>query len=72
MQLIIKNNKEIQFIFDIFSKYACAFPLKDKKRYDNYKCFPKILEKSNWKPNKLWVDKDSGFLKYIYETMVER
>ena len=39
MQLISKINKRIHFllyVIVIFSKYAWAFPLKDKKMYYNY------------------------------------
>ena len=35
MQLISKYNKEIRillYVIDLFSKYACVVPLKDKKR----------------------------------------
>ena len=46
MQLITKCNKEIRFllfVIYIYSKYALAIPLKDKKRYYNYYTFQKIL-----------------------------
>ena len=39
MQLISKFNKGFRFllcVIDIFSKYACVVPLKDKKKYYNY------------------------------------
>ena len=44
IQLASKFNKGIRFllcVIDIFSKYAWVIPLKDKKRYYNYKCFSK-------------------------------
>ena len=50
MQLLSKYNKGIRFllcVIDIFSKYACVVPLKDKKGIR--------------KPNKIWVDKGSEF-----------
>ena len=37
-------------------------PLKYKKRIKNTNAFQKILDESNHKPNKLRVDKGSGFL----------
>ena len=46
MQLISKCNKGIHFllcVIDIFSKNAWLIPLKDKKSYYNYQCFPKNL-----------------------------
>ena len=64
MQLISKLNKEFTFllsVIDIFSKYAWVVPLKDKKGASIFNAFQKILDKSGRKPNKIWVDKGSGF-----------
>ena len=39
MKLISKFNRGIRFLLcfiDMFIKSACAFPLKDKKKYYNY------------------------------------
>ena len=44
MQLISKYNSKFRFllcVIDIFSKYAWAAALKDKKRYYNGECFSK-------------------------------
>ena len=43
-----------------FSKYSWVVPLKDKKGISN--AFQKLLDKSECKPNKIWVDKGSEFL----------
>ena len=64
MQLISKFNKGFRFLLcgiDIFSKYACVVPLKDKKGVSIVNAFQSILKKSNRKPNKIWVDKGSEF-----------
>ena len=64
MQLISKFNKGFRFllcVIDIVSKYAWVFPLKDKKGITITNAFQKILEESNRKPNKMWVDKESEF-----------
>ena len=64
MQLISKFNKEFRFLWcviDIFSKYAWVLPLKDKKGVSIVNAFQKILDDSNRKPNKIWVDKGSEF-----------
>ena len=64
MQLISKFNKGFRFllcVIDIFSKYAWVFPLKDKKGISIAGAFQKMLDDSNRKPNKLWVDKWSEF-----------
>ena len=63
MQLISKFNKRFRFLLcvDIFSKYAWVVPLKDKKGISIVNAFQKILDKSESKPNKTWVDKGSEF-----------
>ena len=48
-------------VIDIFRKYAWVFPLKDKKGVSIVDAFQKILDDSNRKPNKIWVDKGSEF-----------
>ena len=45
----------------IFSKYAWVVPLIDKKGISIVDAFQKILDYSNWKPKKIWVDKGSEF-----------
>ena len=65
MQLLSKSNKGFKFllcVIDIFSKYAWAIPLKDKKGVSIVNAFQKILKESDRrKPNKIWVDKESEF-----------
>ena len=48
-------------VIDIYSKYACVIPLKDKKGVTITNAFQKNLKESNIKPNKKWIDKDSEF-----------
>ena len=48
-------------VIDIYSKYAWVFPLKNKKGTTFYNVFQNILNESNHKPNKIWVDKGSEF-----------
>ena len=64
MQLFSKFNKGFRFllcVIDIFSKYVWVVPLKDKKGVSIVDAFQKILDDSNRKPNKIWVDKGSEF-----------
>ena len=64
MQLISKFNKGFRFllcVIDIFSKYAWIVPLKDIKGVSIVDAFQKILDDSDRKPNKIWVDKGSEF-----------
>ena len=79
MQLIRKFNKGFRFllcIIDIFSKYAWVVPLKDKKGVSIVDAFQKILDDSNRKPNKIWVDKgsefyNSSFKKWLKDSDIE-
>ena len=64
MQLISKFNKSIRFllcVIEFFSKYAWVIPLKDKKGVTITNAFQNVLDKSDHKPNKVWVDKGSEF-----------
>ena len=46
---------------DVFTKYACAKTLKDKKGKTILNAFIEIVNESNCKPNKLWVDQGREF-----------
>ena len=75
MQLINKFNKGFLFllsIIDIYSKYAWVIPLKDKKGITITNAFQKILDKSNCKPNKIWVDKGSEFYNRSMKSWLEK
>ena len=64
MQIISKFNQGFKFllcVIDIFSKYAWVVPLKDKKGVTITNPFQKILDDSNRKASKIWVDKGSEF-----------
>ena len=64
MQLISNFNKEIRFllcVIDIFIKCVCFVPVKDKKGVSIADAFQKILDDSNRKLNKIWVDKGIKF-----------
>ena len=64
MQLISKYNKGIRYLLcaiDLFSKYAFAVPLKDKKGTTIVNAFRSILKNSKTKPNKIWIDQGSEF-----------
>ena len=45
----------------MFSKYAFVIPLKNRKGNTIANAFESILNNSKRKPNKIWVDQDSGF-----------
>ena len=70
MQLINKFNKGFRFllcVIDIFIKYAWVIPLKVKKGLSIVNAFQKILDDSDRKPNKTWVDKGSEFYNNFFK-----
>ena len=79
MQLISKFNKRFRFllcVIDIFSKYAWVVPLKDKKGASIIYAFQKMVDDSDRKPNKIWVDKgnkfyNSTFKKWLKDNDIE-
>ena len=48
-----KGNRFLLCVIDVFSKYAWVIPLKYKKGITITNAFPKILDESNPKPNKI-------------------
>ena len=48
-------------VINIFSKYAWVVPAKNRKSIKIINAFQKILDESNRKRNKIWVDKDREF-----------
>ena len=75
MQVISKFNTGIRFslyLTDIFSRYAWVILLKDKKVITVTNAFQKILNESNWKTNKLWVDKGSKFYNRSMKSWLEK
>ena len=78
-----KFNKGFRFllrVIDIYSKYACVIPLKDKKGITITDAYQKILYESNrrkakskgHKPNKIWVDKGSEFYYRSMKSWLEK
>ena len=55
----VNATKEFDFyyVIDIFSKFAWVVSLKNDKCITITNAFQKILDKSNGKSNKIWVDK---------------
>ena len=56
----------------MFSKYAWAIPLKDKKGITITNAFLEILHESNRKPNKIWVNKSSEFYSRSVKSWLEK
>ena len=73
-QLISKLNKGFRLllcVIDIYSKYAWVIPLKDKKGITITNAFQKILDESNRRPNKIWVDKGSEFYNRSVKSLLQ-
>ena len=64
MQSLSKYNKGIKYLLcaiDLFSNYAWVIPLNGKKGVRIVNAFKTILDGSNRKLNKIWVDQGSEF-----------
>ena len=74
MQLLSRQNKGIKYllcVIDLFSKYAFVVPLKDKKGASVVKGFKKIVNESNRRPNKIWVDQGSEFYNKTFKNWLK-
>ena len=64
MQLISRFSKgfrSLLCVIDIYNKYAWVVPLKGKTGITITNALQKVLDESNRKRNKTWVDKGSEF-----------
>ena len=64
MDSLPSKNKNVEYLFcviDVFTKYKWVKPLKDKTSKTVLIAFIKIVNESNRKPNKLWVDQGRKF-----------
>ena len=64
MDSLPSKNKNVEYLFcviDVFTKYKWVKPLKDKTSKTVLIAFIKIVNESNCKPNKLWVDQGRKF-----------
>ena len=70
MQSLSRKNKGMKYLLcaiDLYSKYAFAIPLKDKKGISIANAFNKIIKQTNRKPNKIWVDQGGEFYNNVFE-----
>ena len=69
-KLLSKQNKGIKHLLCaiyLFSKYAFTVPLKDKKGVSITNAFNKIIDQSNRKQNKIWVDQGAEFYNHVFK-----
>ena len=75
IQLISEFNKGIRFllcVIDISSKYAWVIRLNFKKGITITNAFQKLLDDSNCKLNKIWVDKGIEFYDRLMKSWLEK
>ena len=75
IQLISEFNKGIRFllcVIDISSKYAWVIRLNFKKGITSTNAFQKLLDDSNCKLNKIWVDKGIEFYDRSMKSWLEK
>ena len=58
-------------MIDISTKYAWVRPLKDKKGKTVINAFIKIVNESNQKPDKLWVDPGREFYNKLMQKCLD-
>ena len=62
---------DIKLLSKFNKRYAWAVSLKDKNGITIANTFQEILDESDRKPNKIWVDKDSEFYNRSMKSWLE-
>ena len=73
MQSLSKYNKRIKCLLcaiDLFNKYACVVPLKDKRGISIVNEFQKVISKGR-KPNKIWIDQGGESYNNLLKTFLK-
>ena len=74
MESLSSKNKNVKYllcVIDVFTKYAWVKPLKDKKGKTVLNAFIEIVNESNRKPNKLWVDQGREFYNKLMQEWLD-
>ena len=74
MESLSSKNKNVKYllcVIDVFTKYAWVKPLKDKKGKTVLNAFMEIVNESNRKPNKLWVDQGREFYNKLMQEWLD-
>ena len=66
-----KNVKYLLCVIDVFTNYAWVKPSKDKKSKPVLNAFIEIVNESNRKPNKLWVDQGKEFYNKLMQESLD-
>ena len=70
MRSLSSKNKNVKYLLsaiDVFTKYVWVKSLKYNKGKTILKAFIKIVNESNRKPNRLWVDQGRGFYRKLVQ-----
>ena len=70
MESLSSKNQNVKYLLraiEVFTKYAWVILLKDKKGKTFLSFFIEIVNESNRKPDKLWVDKSIQFYNKIMQ-----
>ena len=73
MESLSSKNKNVKYllcVIDVFTKYAWVKPLKDKGE-TVFNAFIEIVNESNHKPNKLWVDQGKEFYNKLMQEWLD-
>ena len=74
MESLSSKNKNIKYllrVIDVFTKYACVKLLNNKKGKTVLNAFMEIVNESNRKPNKLWVDQGREFYNKLMQEWLD-
>ena len=67
----VKNVKYLLCVLDVFTKYTWVKPTKDEKVKIVLNAYIKIVNESNCKSNKLWVDQGTGFYNKLIQEWLD-
>ena len=74
MESLSSKNKNVKYllcVIDVFTKYAWVKKVKDKKGKTVLNAFIEIVNESNCKPNKLWVDQGREFYNKLVQEWLD-
>ena len=74
MGLLSSKNKNVKYllcVIDVFFKYTRVKPLKYKNGKTVFNAFIEIVNESNLKPNKLWVDQRREFYNKLMQEFLD-
>ena len=74
MESLFSKNKNVKYllcVIDVSTKYAWVKPLRNEKGKTVLNAFIEIVNESNCKPNKLWVDQGREFYNKLMQEWLD-